>query len=70
MWQDLENLKRIVVEQWARLSGSEQTVALILVFAILFYLARTSESYSLITIASLIAFALVVYVAISMLKHI
>jgi hypothetical protein len=68
VWQTLEHLRTVLVDQWIGLSRNEKFVAAAIAVPLLFYLAKNSDSYVVNTVSALTLFVIMAYLIMILLS--
>ena len=69
LWEALDRIQTVILEQWYHLSTGEKALLLLLSLPVLFYFARSSDSNVLIAISGLLALMIAAYLVIYMMGH-
>jgi hypothetical protein len=68
VWQTLEHLRTVLINQWISLTRNEKFVAGAIALPLLFYLAKNSRSYIVNTISALALFVIMAYLIMILLS--
>lgn len=68
MWQTLEHLRTVFVNQWISLTRNEKFVTVAITVPLLFYMAKNSNSYVINTLSALALFVIAAFLIMTLLS--